>query len=207
MCIDVQAVDKVKNISQNEFGLRYSSRMKPVVVVDGTRDWSPIKTFNFDFFKSLYQNNYSDSSKDECQFFPYKTEFKSLKEALNMSSERSRLQPGSEGWYIGWSNCNDNAGRTLRNFYKKPYFFPDTSENIALSWIFMGGPGFGAHMHVNFITQIKCAFFSVFILRWTMCNILLGKLNWVAEKSGGLFHRLNATTNAKKLKPSLTQEK
>lgn len=146
ICVDVKVVDKVKNISKNEFELKYSSKLRPVVVIDGTRDWSPTSTFSFDFFKNLYQNNYSDSY--ECQFFPYKTEFKSLKEALNMSVARSRLEPGTESWYIGWSNCNDNAGKILRNYYKKPYFFPETSENIALSWIFMGAPGFGAHMHV-----------------------------------------------------------
>lgn len=148
MCFNVKDVDKIKNISQDNFDLLYGSIMKPVVVVDGTRDWSPIKTFNFDFFKKLYNNN-QDNLKDECQFFPYKTEFKSLKEALNMSVGRSKLEQGTDSWYIGWSNCNDNAGKILRNYYKKPYFFPKTSENIALSWIFMGGPGFGAHMHVD----------------------------------------------------------
>lgn len=146
MCFDVKNVDKVKNISKNQFEL-YASKTKPLVVVDGTKDWSSIETFNFDFFKKLYEDN--RETKDECQFFPYKTEFKSLREALNMSSARSRLEPGTESWYIGWSNCNDNAGKVLRNYYKKPYFFSDTSENIALSWIFMGGPGFGAHMHVG----------------------------------------------------------
>lgn len=151
MCLNVNNVDKVKNVTKENFHLLYASKMKPVVIIDGTRDWSPINTFNFDFFKKLYENNNHDNEndKDECQFFPYKTEFKSLRDALNMSIARSKLEPGTNNWYIGWSNCNDNAGKILRNYYKKPYFLTDTSENIALSWIFMGGPGFGAHMHVD----------------------------------------------------------
>lgn len=145
-------VDKIKNISPSDFEENYTSKIKPVVVSDGTKDWSSIDTFTFDFFKKLYEPTFDDDNvKQDCQFFPYKTNFKSLQEALSMNSSRSKLEAGTESWYIGWSNCNDDAGRMMRQHYRRPYFLPDTSENMALSWIFMGGPGFGAHMHVSLI--------------------------------------------------------
>lgn len=187
MCLDVTEIDKVKNISQNQFELNYASKMKPVVVIDGTRNWAPIKTFDFDFFKDLYQDVKGDTIKHECQFFPYKTEFKSLTDALNMSVPRSKLEPGTESWYIGWSNCNDNAGKILRKHYQKPYFFPDTSENIALSWIFMGGPGFGAHMHVIFFTKFASIKYSA-KTKFQVDNVQYP--SWQAQLSGRKKWRL-----------------
>lgn len=73
-----------------------------------------------------------------------------------MTFARANLMPGEEPWYVGWSNCNDNAGKLLRQFYSLPYFLGNNSENIALSWIFMGGPGRGAHMHVRQTTFPYC---------------------------------------------------
>lgn len=138
-------VDKIKNVTPSELEISYLTPAKPVVVTDGTRDWPAVNTFSFEFFKKLYQG-YSIFS---CQFFPYKTEFESLQEALNMSEARANFADGEKPWYIGWSNCNDDVGKVLSRYYKRPYFLPDTSENMALNWIFMGGAGFGAHMHVD----------------------------------------------------------
>lgn len=125
--------------------ISYLTPARPVVVTDGTRDWAAVEAFSFDFFKELYANR----SVLSCQFFPYKTEFRSLQEALNMSAARARLDEGEKPWYIGWSNCNDDVEMILSRYYHRPYFLPNTSENMALNWIFMGGPGFGAHMHVD----------------------------------------------------------
>ncbi|KAJ3640192.1 hypothetical protein Zmor_003506 [Zophobas morio] len=146
ICEGVTQVIKIKNVSAAAFYRDYVLPATPVVVMDGAKYWTAQKNFSFDFFKKLYQT--SDDSVS-CQFFPYKTEFSSLLEALEMDPKRARLESGQKPWYIGWSNCNDEAGKILRQYYDVPYFLPNTSENIALNWIFMGGPGQGAHMHVD----------------------------------------------------------
>ncbi|XP_044257109.1 bifunctional arginine demethylase and lysyl-hydroxylase JMJD6 [Tribolium madens] len=145
ICEGVTEVPKIKNISPSEFYSNFVTSAKPVVVTDGATTWPASQKFSFDFFKNLYAN----SDSNFCQFFPYKTEFTSLEEVLEMDPKRANLEPGQKPWYIGWSNCNDNAGKILREYYNTPYFLPNTSENIALNWIFMGGPGQGAHMHVD----------------------------------------------------------
>lgn len=150
MCINVTQVDKVSDISPEDFDKLYAATARPVVITDGTKGWEAVDLFSFDFFKELYRSvTRYDEDRPECQFFPYKTEFHSLTEAFNMSVERSRFEVGTDRWYIGWSNCNDEAGKILRKYYREPYFLPNTSENIALNWIFMGGPGSGAHMHAS----------------------------------------------------------
>jgi len=67
-------------------------------------NWTATDVFSFDFFKNIYPDDSPalDSFDSDCQFFPYKTKFKNLREVLNMSPERARLENGSHFWYIGW---------------------------------------------------------------------------------------------------------
>jgi hypothetical protein len=41
------------------------------------------------------------------------------------------------------------VARIFRQHYDRPYFLPSTAESKRLDWIFMGSPGYGAHMHVD----------------------------------------------------------
>lgn len=79
------------------FHYRYAYSGIPVVVTDGASNWTALQSFSLDFFQRLYRNSDLKASKNVCQFFPYKTEFKGLQDVFNMTAERSR-QP----WYIGW---------------------------------------------------------------------------------------------------------
>ena len=47
------------------------------------------------------------------------------------------------------SNCVDHVQTKLRKHYERPRFLPDDSESSSLDWIFMGGSGTGAMMHVS----------------------------------------------------------
>jgi histone arginine demethylase JMJD6 len=71
-----------------------------LIVRDALVNWTAVQYFSFDFFKELYLHNLSRVSgyySDRCQFFPYKTEFRNLREALSMSEQRK-----SQPWYFGW---------------------------------------------------------------------------------------------------------
>ena len=47
------------------------------------------------------------------------------------------------------SNCDSSVSNELRKHYSKPYFLGDTMETSKTDWIFMGSPGYGAHLHVS----------------------------------------------------------
>lgn len=100
-------------------------------------------------FKSIVETDEmrSTAEKDTCQFFPYKTSFRNLREVfeLETNSENGYDKP----WYVGWSNCNGYAAEVLRTHYERPYFLPDESEMSRLDWIFMGTPNYGAAMHID----------------------------------------------------------
>lgn len=148
-CRNVHKVSRVENISPDEFEREFAYDAKPVIVTDAMKNWTAMEVFDFWYFKDIYENVQKNKKKWNCQFFPYKTEFKTLHEALAIPKERVDYGPETKPWYFGWSNCNRDVAELLRQHYGRPYFLPRTSENNAIDWIFMGGPGLGAHMHVD----------------------------------------------------------
>ncbi|XP_071958234.1 uncharacterized protein [Antedon mediterranea] len=146
MCQNVTQIDRVSNLTIEDFTKIYAYTSRPVVISDGMAGWTAGDHFSFDFFKSVYSEDSPalENYETDCQFFPYKTEFACLGEALNMTKERAK-----EPWYIGWSNCDSYATNILRKHYKRPYFLPQNSESSKTDWIFMGTPNYGAHLHID----------------------------------------------------------
>ena len=104
LCEYIREVPVERNISQESFKDLYAYSAVPVLVKDATKDWSAMSTFSFQFFKDLYQNTDGalKAIEDECQFFPYKTDFESLGDVFNMSDDRASFKEGEKPWYIGW---------------------------------------------------------------------------------------------------------
>ncbi|XP_035718641.1 catenin delta-2-like isoform X5 [Vespa mandarinia] len=156
ICWDVQNVEKISNVDPVHFEERYAYSGRPVIIMDAMTNWTATKIFSYSFFKSLYGGEQAG-----CQFFPYKTEFRSLLDVFNMSQSRSLLEAGTKPWYVGcggWcgelmcirrSNCDGEIGTVLRQHYQRPYFLPPTAESEKTDWIFMGSHGYGAPMHVD----------------------------------------------------------
>ena len=66
-----------------------------------------------------------------------------------MNDKRWQMQGDYKPWYIGWANCDVEAGAILRQYYETPFFLPIDSESGRRDWIFMGTPGFGAPLHLD----------------------------------------------------------
>ncbi|XP_029193124.1 bifunctional arginine demethylase and lysyl-hydroxylase JMJD6-like [Acropora millepora] len=153
VCDGLNMIPRVSELSKDEFLMKYAYTGRPVVVTDAAKNWSATERFNFTFFKQLFEKNENayQVNEDECQFFPYRTEFVSLKEAMNMSKERSEWK--GKPWYFGWSNCDPTIREELRHHYDIPYFLPNQSETSDQDWIFMGGPGPGAQIHIDSVER------------------------------------------------------
>ncbi|CAB3374488.1 Hypothetical predicted protein [Cloeon dipterum] len=148
VCVGVDAAHELHAPTRAQFAmLAYASR--PVVVRGAAADWSALRVFSPAFFRSVYEA-YPDAYRaieSDCQFFPFRTEFSTLRDALNMDPDRVSLVPDTKPWYIGWSNCDPRVAEELRRHYQRPEFLPE--DISATDWIFMGGPGPGAAMHVR----------------------------------------------------------
>lgn len=104
MCKDVTDVLVFHNVTKENFS-KYAYSSRPMLVTGATTNWLALQTFSLEFFRKIYEENAGayESVEEECQFFPFRTKFLSLKEALNMPSSRASMDSENEElWYIGW---------------------------------------------------------------------------------------------------------
>lgn len=102
MCKGVHRVDRASALSKQEFVQKYAYTSRPVVITDGTEDWTASQHFSFNYFKSIYgpESPVLLAEDQKCQFFPYQTNFKSLQDVFNMSDKDANME--GKPWYIGW---------------------------------------------------------------------------------------------------------
>jgi hypothetical protein len=153
MCEGLDSVPVYDGISRAEFADKFAYSNKPVLVKNATAGWST-KHFSFQFFRDLYRDTPGavKVTEEECQFFEYNTNLESLSEFFAMSDDRAALKHDS--WYIGWSNCDPTVKAVLRKHYRQPLFLPrSAAESDDLDWIFMGGAGPGAFIHLDHVDK------------------------------------------------------
>ncbi|XP_013387081.1 uncharacterized protein LOC106156398 [Lingula anatina] len=170
ICRNITEVVRVSNLSQEEFERLYAYSGRPVVVTDGTANWTAQTEFSFSFFKNVYApgSPVLESATRDCQFFPYQTSFTNLGEVFEMEDQRAQLKDNAEPWYIGWSNCDPMAANILRKHYSRPYFLPKLAESSKTDWIFMGSPGYGANMHIDNVGNPSWQAQITGTKRWTL---------------------------------------
>lgn len=155
ICKGIRKFRILRNVTREEFA-QYAYLGQPMLVKGGCQNWTALNVFSYDFFKQLYNEipGAYQSVEEECQFFPFKTEFLQLDDVFKMPESRAKmLSPDEKTWYIGWSNCNPDVAAVLRKHYSRPHFLPEDSELSAIDWIFMGYKGQGASMHLDYVQR------------------------------------------------------
>ncbi|XP_052265725.1 uncharacterized protein LOC127868144 isoform X1 [Dreissena polymorpha] len=155
MCAGVTRIPIETDMTSEVFIRKFAYSGIPVLIKGAIANWTAMGTFSFQFFKKLYTETEGalDAVENECQFFPYKTDFDTLGDMFNMSEARANFSEGEKTWYVGWSNCDSTVGKILREHYQRPFFLPQDSESSMLDWIFMGGTGQGAFVHLDFVER------------------------------------------------------
>lgn len=102
ICQHVDTVDVVSDLSKEEFLQKYAYTGRPVLIRNGSKNWSALSHFNFEFFKNIYPKDSPvlQSEDSDCQFFPYRTSFESLGEVFSMPERMAKME--GKPWYIGW---------------------------------------------------------------------------------------------------------
>jgi hypothetical protein len=65
------------------------------------------------------------------------------------------------------SNCDPRVGEELRRHYQRPPFLPEQADTSATDWIFMGGPGPGASMHVSIIKNSRLSIIQITLANYS----------------------------------------
>lgn len=102
MCKGLKEVPKLSGLTPEEFVKNFAYSGRPLVVTDATKSWTAVQEFSYEYFRKLYTESETalNSTEEECQFFPYQTEFHTLRQVFKMSKERSEFK--AEPWYVGW---------------------------------------------------------------------------------------------------------
>jgi len=180
-CRGIREFDRVANLSQTDFVQKYAYSGRPVIITDATTNWTAKNEFSFDYLKSVYKKDSPVLGNDgnrECQFFPYKTKFVTVADVFKMSKKMKDMK--GDPWYIGWSNCDPQAANILREHYTRPYFLSPEMESSRTDWIFMGTPGYGAHIHIDNVQQSS----------WQAQ--IQGDKEWILEPPPECYYECNA---------------
>ncbi|KAK0158135.1 hypothetical protein PV328_009176 [Microctonus aethiopoides] len=153
-CRGIDSPLNFENLTKEEF-LPHAYSSRPMVIKNAAKSWPASQIFSLEFFRDLYKNidGAYTSIEEECQFLPFKSNFTSLKEVLEMSHERASNPQPVDSWYVGWKNCHSDVLETMKKYYQVPHFLPNDIEIPQTNYIFLGYDE-GAIMHIDYIPRL-----------------------------------------------------
>ena len=101
VCRHMDRIERVANISRQEFLEKYAYTTIPVVITGATDGWKALDTFSYKYFKTLYNSTMKEVT-EACQFFNWGYPFDTFEDVFSMTDAQARLEPGEASWYIGW---------------------------------------------------------------------------------------------------------
>src|SRR6201996_8747971 len=133
----LHAVDKVDNISAEEFNHRYYTPMKPLVIRSLSRQWPAFEKWNWDYFKSIggdvnvgvYNNIKSDA------YTPINTadDYMKFGEYIDM------VRNGPAAWRIFLFNIFEHAPQITSDFEWPEHLMKGFVKRYPM--LFVGGKG------------------------------------------------------------------
>ncbi|XP_003382910.1 PREDICTED: uncharacterized protein LOC100641282 [Amphimedon queenslandica] len=154
-CVNITNAVTINSISVMDFMNNHATSLQPVLMKGAASNWPAMSIFSYEYFKGLYTKNPEAVTHDreEGQFFPYSSGIFTLDEFLSLDNETASFK--GKKWYIGWSTTDNFVGEELRKHVKVPYFLPPVPSEDNLAWIFMGAPGPGAGLHIDFVGRVS----------------------------------------------------
>lgn len=143
--MQLQAIDKVENISPEDFKKKYYEPMKPVVITGLAKEWPAYTKWNWDYFKEivgdvkvgLYNNVKSDA------YTPINTadDYKTFGEYIDM------IRSGPAGWRIFLFNIFQHAPQITKDFTWPEHLMKGFVKRYPM--LFVGGASSITHMHFD----------------------------------------------------------
>jgi len=141
----LQAVDRVDNISPEEFRENYYNPMKPLVIRDLSKSWPATTKWDWDFFKSvvgdvevgLYNNIKSDA------YTPINT----ADDYMKFGDYIDMVRKGPAPWRIFLFNIFEHAPQITEDFEWPEHLMKGFVKRYPM--LFVGGKGSVTHMHFD----------------------------------------------------------
>ncbi|HEY4209719.1 MAG TPA: cupin-like domain-containing protein [Puia sp.] len=138
-------VDRVDNISPEDFRENYYNPMKPLVIKDLSKDWPATTKWNWDYFKSivgnvevgLYNNIKSDA------YTPINT----ADDYMKFGDYIDMIRKGPAEWRIFLFNIFEHAPQITADFEWPEHLMKGFVKRYPM--LFVGGKGSITHMHFD----------------------------------------------------------
>ena len=143
--MELKEIDKVENISPEDFKKNYYDTMKPLIITGLAKQWPAYDKWNWDYFKKivgevkvgLYNNIKSDA------YTPINTadDYKTFGEYIDMIKE------GPAGWRIFLFNIFQHAPQLTKDFTWPEHLMKGFVKRYPM--LFVGGATSITHMHFD----------------------------------------------------------
>ena len=143
--MELKEIDKVENISPEDFKKNYYDTMKPLIITGLAKQWPAYDKWNWDYFKQivgevkvgLYNNIKSDA------YTPINTadDYKTFGEYIDMIKE------GPAGWRIFLFNIFQHAPQLTKDFTWPEHLMKGFVKRYPM--LFVGGATSITHMHFD----------------------------------------------------------
>ncbi|MDB5198287.1 MAG: transcriptional regulator [Chitinophagaceae bacterium] len=145
MAMELKAIDKVENISPEDFKKNYYDTMKPLIITGLAKQWPAYTKWNWDYFKQIVGNEkvalYNNVKSDAYTPINTADDYKTFGEYIDM------IKAGPAGWRIFLFNIFQHAPQLTKDFTWPEHLMKGFVKRYPM--LFVGGATSVTHMHFD----------------------------------------------------------
>ena len=143
--MELKAIDKVEDISPEDFKKNYYDQMKPLIITGLAKKWPAYTKWNWDYFKQIVGNEkvalYNNVKSDAYTPINTADDYKTFGEYIDM------IKAGPAGWRIFLFNIFQHAPQLTKDFSWPEYLMKGFVKHYPM--LFVGGATSITHMHFD----------------------------------------------------------
>jgi hypothetical protein len=143
--MELKAIDKVEDISPEDFKKNYYDTMKPLIITGLAKQWPAYTKWNWDYFKQIVGNEkvalYNNVKSDAYTPINTADDYKTFGEYIDM------IRSGPAGWRIFLFNIFQHAPQLTKDFTWPEHLMKGFVKRYPM--LFVGGATSITHMHFD----------------------------------------------------------
>ena len=143
--MELKAIDKVEDISPEDFKKNYYDKMKPLIITGLAKQWPAYTKWNWDYFKQIVGNEkvalYNNVKSDAYTPINTADDYKTFGEYIDM------IRSGPAGWRIFLFNIFQHAPQLTKDFTWPEHLMKGFVKRYPM--LFVGGATSITHMHFD----------------------------------------------------------
>lgn len=143
--MQLSTIDKVEDISAEDFKRNYYNKMKPVIITGLAKKWPAYNKWTWDYFKQIVGNErvgiYNNIKSDAYTPINTADDYKTFGEYIDL------IKKGPAGWRIFLFNIFQHAPQLTKDFTWPEYLMKGFVKRYPM--LFVGGKTSITHMHFD----------------------------------------------------------